>query len=503
MSSLNTYKSLRGLILSAVELKNLTGLPDAFVEDYLSILNSLASITKSIDNIKHSNLSEVLQADPSLSDTEPEKHVTNAQLKKYEDHVDIINGNPHGTDWDMLEETASYIPMNISPTGVPTSAGTISWDEGERSPQFETGLGNTVTVNKEIWDEMVNKTGATALDGLVVYHSGTQGKIMEFKLADAALGAKCTRIGMLTTSSSNNGSAAVTFYGRVHGLDTSAFNDNDKLYLKADGSGGYSTTPPAYPAFRLLVGTVTRAHPTLGEIFVDPRLDFSDGITFDTLYLITQLLATKITSSTLAPTDLVVDCGTEKTIRLEEPVWKDIDFPIVIRITGPNIPTLSTVLGNLTMPQWAVNDLNVCEIQEITHEWEEGTNIYWHIHIVTAVQDATDRYVNWEIEFNYANIYIPSMGGAYDSSMSWQGANTTVTSGNSIIPANTPIHTNIIIPINTWAYTAGKIGGHVKARLRRIAVTGGVAEPSVAPFCEMLQMHILCDTMGSRKIGTK
>jgi len=84
MSNLNTNNSLRGLVLSAVELKNLTNLPDAFIEDYLSIIRSLTAISNAIDRIKHSNLSDVLQADTSLNDDDLEKHITNLQANTWE-----------------------------------------------------------------------------------------------------------------------------------------------------------------------------------------------------------------------------------------------------------------------------------------------------------------------------------------------------------------------------------------------------------------------------------
>lgn len=84
MSSLNTYNSLRGLVLSAVELKNLTNLPDAFIEDYLSIIRSLAAISLAVDRIKHSNLSDVLQADENSTDENLEKHITNLQANTWE-----------------------------------------------------------------------------------------------------------------------------------------------------------------------------------------------------------------------------------------------------------------------------------------------------------------------------------------------------------------------------------------------------------------------------------
>jgi len=84
MTSPNTYNSLRGLVLSAVELKNLTNLPDAFIEDYLSIIRSLTAISNAIDRIKHSNLSDVLQADVNSIDEILEKHVTNLQANTWQ-----------------------------------------------------------------------------------------------------------------------------------------------------------------------------------------------------------------------------------------------------------------------------------------------------------------------------------------------------------------------------------------------------------------------------------
>ena len=80
-------------------------------------------------------------------------------------------------------------------------------------------------------------------------------------------------------------------------------------------------------------------------------------------------------------------------------------------------------------------------------------------------------------------------------------ANIIVTSGDFLIPANTPRLTNLIVPIQSFTPVGGKIAAHVKARLRRITSTG--TAPSANPFCEMLQLHIEQDTTGSRLITTK
>lgn len=170
-------------------------------------------------------------------------------------------------------------------------------------------------------------------------------------------------------------------------------------------------------------------------------------------------------------------------------VWKDIDFPIIIRTTGANIPTLATLNGNITMPQWAVNDYNVCESQELIHEWKEATACYWHVHLTTNGLDATNRYVRFEVEYGYV---APSGVWTFPA---------TLNSGDLLIPANTTSKTMFILSLGNFTPTGGKIGGHVVARLRRIASSG--TAPTNNPWIPMLQMHIECDTLGSNLIDTK
>lgn len=435
--------------------------------------------------------------------------------------------------WVNSDGTVNYIPMDTTPTDVPAGAGVLAWNTVDGCMNIQQLNSTTLQVGQELF--FYGKASGAVSNGDLCQFAGVQGDHILIKKAVASeiKANPSYLIGVATQNIANGEYGYVTWFGKVNGVytDTPANNDSadwadgDLLYF--NNSTGYLTkTKPDAPNILITVAAVIKVQTGSSEngiILVRPTFtgtftelnDVDGAATADGQFYLWDNTnkffepTANVTINDTTPTistntnDLVISCGTEKTLRLEEPVWKDIDFPIIIRTTGVGIPTLTTVLGNLTMPQWAISDFNMCEIQEIVHEWEQGTSINWHIHIVTAVQDATDRYLNWEVEFNYANIYVPSVGMAYSADMSWQGTNTVVTSGNSIIPANTPIRTNIIIPINTWAYTAGKIGAHVSARLRRIAVTGGVAEPTVAPFCGMLQMHVLCDTMGSRLIGTK
>jgi len=169
--------------------------------------------------------------------------------------------------------------------------------------------------------------------------------------------------------------------------------------------------------------------------------------------------------------------------------WVDIDFPILIRTTGANIPSLTTLNGNITMPQWSVNDFNVCEAQELIHGWKEGSTIYWHLHLTTNGLEAVDKFVRFELEYGYV-----AVGGAWVFP-------ATVTTADLTIPANTASKTMLIMSLASFTVPSLKIGGHVVARLKRVTSVG--AAPTTDPWIPMLQMHVQLDTIGSRSIGTK
>ncbi len=169
--------------------------------------------------------------------------------------------------------------------------------------------------------------------------------------------------------------------------------------------------------------------------------------------------------------------------------WEDIDFPLVAKTTGANTPSYQTLTGNLTMLRWAVNDALQCDTEEFVHAWKEASAATWHIHIITNGLDAASRYVRFEVEYTWAN---------FNSALP---ATATITSADLLIPANTTDRTHLIFDIGSFTPAGGKIGAHVKARIKRVAAVG--TAPTNDPFAELVQLHIECDTLGSRLITTK
>jgi hypothetical protein len=244
----------------------------------------------------------------------------------------------------------------------------------------------------------------------------------------------------------------------------------ERLRISQSGNVGIGTTPSA------------RLHAVSTTEQLRLGYDASNYLSF------TVGSANAVTIANAVAADININCGTDKTLVLTESVWADIDFPILIRTTGAGIPTLTTFNGNLTMPEWGVNDYNMCESQEFIHEWKEGTACFWHIHLTTNGLDATDRYVKFELEYAY------SVNGVWTFP-------AVFTSADILIPANTANKTQIIMGLTNFTPTGAKIGDHCLARLKRVTLTG--TAPSNNPWIPMLQMHIEKDTQGSRQMTSK
>jgi hypothetical protein len=364
----------------------------------------------------------------------------------------------------------------------------VQWNEGDGT--LDVGLLNDVVLQcgQELHYYAKNTSGSTITDGTAVMATGTIGASGKLKIgpavADGSVAADYM-LGVATQDIENNEFGYVTAYGLVRGIDTTGtpygetWADEDILYFSPTTPGALTNVAPDAPNLRGKQAIVIHAGSGgSGSILV--RTKVSDTLRgLDDAYM-------------PSPRDLSYPAWNAANSRWENStVWQDIDFPIIIRTTGANIPTLATVQGNITAPQWAVNDYSVCEGQELIHAWKEGSQVSWHVHFMTNGVDGTDRYVKWEVEWFRVNV-----GGAITAS--------TTDTAEILIPASTPDKTMILGTISQPTLTGGKIGGHVFARLRRIAVsTPGRSEPTSSPWCWMLQLHVECDTQGSRSISTK
>jgi hypothetical protein len=372
--------------------------------------------------------------------------------------------------YNQAQGLKQYISFDTEPTEELPSIGSIGWNNQEETLDIKIRDDVTLSIGSELHDKCVNKTGATIPNGSAVGIYGTQGNRPAIQYVNYTTHDACMRtIGLLTHDGENNTNVIVTTHGDVHDLDTSAFDVGDIVYV-GETDGSLTNVRPAEGFMRIQIGMVTVSHNTQGVIRVKvirERYIFGDYQNGNySLFKDNGMLESRGTGT----------------------VWKDIDFPIVIRTTGPNIPTLTEVQDGLTAPSWAVNDTNMCEGQEFIHEWKEASEVSWHLHLLTNGSDVDARYVKFQIDWFWTNV-------------NGQASATITQSYEYEIPAATPDKTMKLIPIYLWEPVGGRIGGHVYARLTRITSTG--TAPSNNPWCTMLQMHVECDTGGSELVSSK
>lgn len=107
--------------------------------------------------------------------------------------------------------------------------------------------------------------------GTVVYIGGATGNRPYVLKADADLEASSSKtFGLLAESIGPNADGLCCVEGVLTGLDLRTSNgwaDGDKLWL-SQTAGEFTKTVPAEPAHAVFIGTISRAHPTLGTVIV-------------------------------------------------------------------------------------------------------------------------------------------------------------------------------------------------------------------------------------------
>lgn len=206
-----------------------------------------------------------------------------------------------------------------------------------------------------------------------------------------------------------------------------------------------------------------------------------------------------IESNTGTPTDLEIDCGTQKTLKLTEGVWKDINVGGAILNPIPAFaPDLDqfkdeggTDTGIYTYA-FGINE-SASGSFEIQHDYKYLTDISMHIHWQGIAAPTGTDYVKWELT------YCITRDGE------------TLDAATVIVAPDTPIDTQYDVLRSTFPVingtTGGNNGGQIQLgdqflfTIRRIAATGD-AYAGDALVCTA-GLHYQVDTLGSRQIGVK
>jgi len=165
----------------------------------------------------------------------------------------------------FLAQLENYLSLDTTPTGVPSQAGVMSWNQDSGTMDIQQPGGVTLQVGQELQILATNRTGTTIPNGAVVYLTGAQGNRPTIALAEADVLDRSHALAVATQAITNNGEGFVTVLGLVRDLNTAAFAEGAVLYL-SDTAGSFSATPSTTRTVR--VGYVVRSHATVGSIFV-------------------------------------------------------------------------------------------------------------------------------------------------------------------------------------------------------------------------------------------
>ena len=148
--------------------------------------------------------------------------------------------------------------------------GTFSWNDDEKTADLIQN-GTVLQLGQETQYNVRNNTGATIADGTVVYASGTIGASGRITIAkfpnDGTISTKRI-IGVTTEEIANGADGKVTHFGKVRGIDTSAFSEGDILYPSTTTAGAFQNTLPDAPLARTAIAFVISSHATTGTIQV-------------------------------------------------------------------------------------------------------------------------------------------------------------------------------------------------------------------------------------------
>jgi len=205
-----------------------------------------------------------------------------------------------------------------------------------------------------------------------------------------------------------------------------------------------------------------------------------------------------IRTDLVAASDLNIDCGANKTIELQTPVWKDINLGAAMLslpvATQPDEVQIVDELGaNTGIYTWgfAINEL-VSGVFEMQHDYWEGTDVTFHVHWGGNDAPTGTDYVRWELSYTIVRddntinaVTALEVETAYDTQYEWLRSSFAAIDGSTGGVDGGNIH----------------IGDQFFFKLKRIAAVGDAYAGDA--LVATLGLHYQVDTMGSRQIGTK
>jgi hypothetical protein len=167
--------------------------------------------------------------------------------------------------------TSGFLTFDTTPTGTPTSQGTMYWDDS-RSTVALIMNGTTQHIGQDTYFYVKNSSGSSIPKGTAVRFAGTDGAsghilIAPF-LADGTYPSTYF-MGVTSETIANGSFGQVTNFGEIDGFDTSGYSAGALLYASTTVAGGYQTTAPSAPNNIVLIAATLNSKNN-GAILVRP-----------------------------------------------------------------------------------------------------------------------------------------------------------------------------------------------------------------------------------------
>ena len=229
-------------------------MPSAF-----NVANSPLTSNGSLDVTAAGTISQYIRGDGTLE--------TFPSLTGYVPYT----GATQNVDLGEFGVDAGFVNLDTTPTGTPTTQGTIYWDDA-RSTAALIMNGTIQHIGQDSFFYVKNSTGSSINKGVAVRFDGTDGasghlKIAPF-LADGTY--PSTYFMGVTAEAIGNGEfGQVIHFGELEGIDTTDFDAGDLLYASTTDAGGFQTTAPVAPNNIVLIGAAVNSKNN-GTIVVRP-----------------------------------------------------------------------------------------------------------------------------------------------------------------------------------------------------------------------------------------
>jgi uncharacterized delta-60 repeat protein len=249
-----------------------------------------------------------------------------------------------GSDWvPTADITVDSVQFDVAAGIEDPAEGLLAWDAEDGTLALGLTGGQVLQVGEETLFRVKNQTGSTILNGTAVGFAGTLGAsgvlLAAPFIADGSQ-PSTNFMGVASQDIADGDDGYVTHFGKVRGLNLSAFDDGDILYVSATVAGALTATAPVAPNNIIQVAAVIKAG-SPGSLLVRPTLGsnlFNDE-------------AVGATESTIADGDMLVWDEDAGVFVSEQPVRALGDLEDVDEGSGAESGSILTYDGSFWVPQ--------------------------------------------------------------------------------------------------------------------------------------------------------